>query len=59
MRDLSIEKLETRNQGTFHVIRKVNEIIEAVNTLIEMMQELEESGFVAREPQDALPDSED
>jgi hypothetical protein len=59
MKDLSIEKLDERNTGNYHIIRKMNEVVEAINTLIEMAQELEESGFVAREPQDALPDSED
>lgn len=45
MKDLSIEKLEERNTGNFHLIRKVNELVDAVNDIAKGMQELEKSMY--------------
>ena len=59
MKDLSIEKLDERNTGNYHIIRKMNEVVEAVNTLIEGMQEIEKQAHPLIEVQDGLPDSED
>jgi len=42
MKDLSIEKLEERNTGNYHLKRKVNEIIEVINELQRLLQELAE-----------------
>ena len=57
MKDLSIEKLDERNTGNYHIIRKMNEVIESINELVKFLQRLEESGILVSETQD--PDSSD
>ncbi len=45
MKDLTIEKLEERNTGTYHLKRKLNEVIDTVNEMVKLLQNLEKSGI--------------